>query len=126
MLDPETISFLLAAISEHKWLGVAVIVLGMVVRLLKSDTKLPINIPQRWLPLATIVLGQAYSVCQMIASGMAWKPAVMQGLKVSLLTMGLFDVVVKAVFNGKDLPVWLGWLLKPADPTDPPADAEKK
>lgn len=96
-------------------LAVAVMVVGAIVRLLKDDTKFPIDIPARWQPVVTVFIGQVYAVLQAIAGGVDWKVAVGAGLKVAFVAMGLFDLVVKALLNGHDAPWWLGWLLKSAD-----------
>lgn len=98
-------------------LGIAVVVVGAITRLLKSDTKFPIDIPARWQPVIVLVIGQAYAVLQAIVGGVNWKTAVTSGLQVAFLTMGLFDLVIKALFNG-DAPWWLAWLLKPSAKTN--------
>lgn len=103
---------LLSLFQQHAWMALAVLVMGFVTRVLKSDTKFPIDIPSRWQPVIVLVLGQAYAGLQAVAGGVAWKTAVTQGLVASFLTMGLFDLVVKAAFDGKDIPPFFTWLLK--------------
>lgn len=116
---------ILALLKQHAWLAAGVIIVGLIVRMLKSDAKFPINIPTRWLPVATLVLSQAYTTLEAIQSGTPWKTAVWTGLTLAMTTMGLFDLVIKAVLNGKDMPAWLGWLLKelPVAPPQPAPDA---
>lgn len=109
---------------SQMWMGVAIIAIGTVTRLLKDDTKIPINIPARWQPVVTLLLGQLYAVLQAVQGGMAWKDAIIQGFQVAFVTMGLFDLVIKALFGGKDMPAPLVGLLKTSgDPNKPANDS---
>jgi hypothetical protein len=104
-----------AVVTAHDWrLGAAVLVVGVIVRLLKSDTRIPIDIPPRWQPVLVLGLGQLYAVLQSVVDGAPWRQAAVDGLKVAFVSMGLFDLVVKAAFKG-DSPWWLAWLLRPGD-----------
>lgn len=103
-----------ALLKAGGWLPLSVLVVGFVARLLKSDTKIPINIPARWQPFLVLFLGQAAAILtslEHVGAGL-WLPVLAKGLFTALITMGLFDVLVKAVFNGKDLPSFLSFLLK--------------
>jgi hypothetical protein len=92
---------------------VVLIVIALLVRLLKSDTKIPIDIPARWQPLAALAFGQLYAIGQSILSGTDWKTALITGLKAAVWTMGAYDILIKAIFNGNDAPWWLKWLIRP-------------
>lgn len=122
-MDPQFLQFVLNAwnaIAQHQWLLLATVVCGFVVRLLADDTKFPIDIPRRWLPVATVAVTTLYSALESILKGTTWQEATVNALKYAFVTMGLFDVVVKAWLNGKDMPPFLTWLLKPAEGKQPP------
>lgn len=96
-------------IKTHGYLPLAIVIVGYLARLTSDMSKFPINIPQRAQPLVVLVLGQGYAVLLTIGGGMPWKDALLQGFLTSLLTMGLFDLVIKAWFGGKE-PAWLARL----------------
>ncbi len=100
--DPsQLVPMILALFHSHSWLALAVVVMGFVTRLLKSDTKLPVNIPARWQPVIVVVLGQVYAVLQATAGGLTWKLAVEQGVYASFITLGLFDLVAHLTVDEK-------------------------
>lgn len=119
------------AILQLKWLPIAIIVIGYLTRLLADESKFPVSVPGRWRPVVVVVLGQLYGCLMLLAAGSTWKEAVITGLVTSFVTMGLFDLLVKAVFNGQP-PWWIDILAlifppaktKPVDsknaPTEPP------
>jgi hypothetical protein len=96
-------------IKMRGYLPLAIIVVGYLARLTSDMSKFPIDIPKRAQPLVVVVLGQAYAVLLHVSTGARWQEAVINGLLVSFLTMGLFDLVVKAIFGGKE-PAWLARL----------------
>lgn len=108
-VDPGFILQLFQDVTGHKWMPLAILVIGYVSTLVSDTSRMPFNIPDRWKPVFVVVLGQAYGALQAIGSGAQVWPTVYHGLVTAFVTMGLFDFVVKAVFNG-DLPKWLAWL----------------
>lgn len=117
---------LLALVSQHKWVPLAALVIGIIVRLLKSDTKIPIDIPPRlrvWLALA---LGAGSAVLEAVTTGLSWKESILNGLLSTGLAVLGQNVVIDSVRNGKEFN--LPGLIKPgvspspdAPPTLPPA-----
>lgn len=97
---------LVSFILEKKWLALAILVIGYITRLLSDDSKFPVSVPARFHPLVVTVLGQVLGALMMIQGGASWKVAVLTGLAVSFCTMGLFDLLVKAIFNGSP-PWWI-------------------
>jgi hypothetical protein len=108
-MDLTTIMQLVDDFTGHKWLPAAVVLIGWLTTLLSDTSKFPITIPDRWKPMAVLILGQVYATVQAVAGGVTWPHAVWGGLVAAFGTMGLFDVVVKAIFQGQ-LPKWLQWL----------------
>jgi hypothetical protein len=110
--DPNPMVVFMQAAADftgHKWMALAIVVIGYLVLLTKNTSKFPINIPARFKPLVVIVLGQGYAVLEAINGGSPWKTAVSHGVWVAFGSMGIFDVIVNSIFNGK-LPKWLAWL----------------
>lgn len=105
-MTPDDVQRLLADFQAHRWLPVAVVVLGYLVRLVRCDSRFPINLPPRWQPVVAIVLGQAYAVVVAVTGGMRWPWAIVEGFIVAFTTMGLWDLLVKAIWNGHE-PTWM-------------------
>lgn len=96
-------------VTGHKWLPLAILVVGYLTTIVSDTSKIPISIPDRFKPLLVIVLGQAYAVLQVISTGTPWLHAVWVGLMTSFGSMGLFDIVFKLIFpNGP--PKWIAWI----------------
>jgi hypothetical protein len=108
-MDINTILQAIADVTGQKWLPLAVLIVGWLTTMLGDTSKFPINIPDRWKPVIVIVLGQVYAVLQAVTGGASAGKAIWNGLLTSFVTMGMFDVVIKAIFQG-NLPKWLAWL----------------
>lgn len=108
-MDAKTILAIVADLGGHKWLPLAVVVIGWLSSLTSDWSRFPVNIPDRWRPVVVIVLGQVYAGLSAVAGGTPWRQALLDGFIVSFTTMGLYDLVVKAAFGDK-IPRWLSWL----------------
>lgn len=114
---------LIALASQHQWMPVAILVIGYIVRLSKDDSRFPVSIPERWRPVLVLVLGQVYAALQSVQSGASWKVVAWHGLTTAVWTMGLYSLVMKALFNGKE-PAFMkliAMVLPPPPPAEPPA-----
>jgi hypothetical protein len=98
-----------AFIASKQWMPVAIIAIGYLVRLTSQNSKFPINVSTRWQPVIVVALGQVYAVLVAVSSGARWDLAIEHGLETAAWTMGLFDLVVKAIWNGTE-PTWLSML----------------
>jgi hypothetical protein len=97
-------------LTGHKWILVAIAVLGWLSAAVSTTSKLPINISDRYRPLFVILVAEAYAIIvDKQQTGEAWGVAIWQGLLTACATMGLFEVAVTATFGGK-LPKWMAWL----------------
>lgn len=108
-MDLTTILAFVADFQGHKWLPLAVLLIGYLTTLMSDTSKFPINIPDRWKPVLVVGLGQVYAVLTAASGGDTWSHAVWSGAVAAFGTMGLFDLLVRAIFNG-NLPKWLAWL----------------
>lgn len=100
----------LSFFASRQWMPVAILVIGYAVRLTSSDSPFPVNIPARWRPLVVLALGQLYAILTAVLGGLPWSVALLHGFETAVWTMGLFDVVVNAIWNGTE-PSWLQLLL---------------
>lgn len=100
-MDPSQLGDLVA---QHKWVAVSAIVIGLIVRLLKSDTRLP-TVPPRariWLALG---LGVASGVLEKVASGTTWTTALVDGVSSAFLAVVSHEAVIASLRSGKEFPV---------------------
>ncbi len=74
-LDP-----LLSLLLAHRYLPAAALLIGLIVRLLKSDTKIPLNVPPRWRPWLALGLGGLAGALDKVVAGSSWHDALVVGL----------------------------------------------
>ncbi len=92
-------------VAQHKWLAATAVVIGVAVRLLKSDTKIPIDVPPRariWLVLG---LGVASSVLEKVATGAQWEKALVDGLVGAFVAVIGHETMIASLRSGKEIPV---------------------
>ena len=105
-------------IAKHQWVALSSLIIGLIVRLMKEDTRFPpFAIPARWRPMLAIGLGVLSGVLHTVASGTPWRDALLGGLVSGSLAIAGHGTVVDSARDGKDIP--LPGLTKPA-PTKPP------
>lgn len=126
-MDIDTILKIMQLGTDHKYIPIAIIVIGWLVALTSDWSRFPINVPGRFQPLVAAMLGIAYGALHQIDGGMVWWKAIGGGLVVGLTTGGLYDVVINAVFDG-NVPSWLAWLAfaKKSPPAMPPMSEHGK
>lgn len=113
---------IVALISAHKWVPLAALVVGLCVRLLKSDTRIPIDIPPRWRIWLAFALGGASGVLQAITTGTSWSDALIGGIVSTVMAILGQNVVVDSLRGGKEIPI--PGLIKPGvspGPGKPPS-----
>lgn len=93
---------LLSAVRDHAWPIVAAVVIGGLVRMVKSDA-IPINVPARWRPVLALGLGLASGACDAIIRGTSWQEALGMGLLSSFVAMGGHDVLIEALRGGAEV-----------------------
>ena len=85
------------------WVMVAAVVVGSVVRLLKSDTPIPITIPPRWRAVVAMALGLLAGVMERVVGGTAWTQAIVDGLLAGGLPVVGHELVVESMRDGKEI-----------------------
>lgn len=101
-MDQQHIATLIA---ERKWIPLSAIAIWIVVRLLKSDTKLPFDVPGTWRAPLAGALGIVAGVLEMVATGTAWHIAIVDGLLAAAIAAYGHDVIIGSVRGGKEIPV---------------------
>lgn len=106
-----------ALIVAHKWVPLAALIIGLVVRLLKSDTKIPITIPPRARIWTVFVLGVAAGILERITSGTPWKQALLEGVLAAALAIIGHNALIDSLRGGKELVI--PGLIVPGAPPSP-------
>lgn len=104
-------------VAKRAWVPLAALVVGLIVRLLKSDTKVPIDVPPRvrvWLALG---LGVLSGVLEAVATGRAWGDAIVGGVVSAALAILGQNVVIDSLRGGRELTI--PGLIKPGVPPGP-------
>lgn len=112
-LDPMQLGDL---ISQKKWVPLSVFVIWFVVRLLKSDTKFPIDLDWRLRALMAVALGGFAGALAKMTDGVTWTSALLQGLSGGVGAV-MLQVLLNAARNGKEIPI--PGLMKPGVPPTP-------
>jgi hypothetical protein len=120
MLDADT---LIKTVMAKRWLAAAIVVLGYMTRLVRDDSRFPVTLNKRWHPVFVVLFSQAFFVACAVEQGTPVKSAAVTALVVAFSTMGLFDLVMKALLNGNE-PAWMKWLALAVEkqPVIPPPD----
>jgi hypothetical protein len=96
---------LFTLIAQHNWVAIAALVIGFLVRLLKSDTKLPITLPAGVRPWLALVFGAGAGVLEHVMSGMSWGEALTGGLVAALTAIAGHDTLVEGLRGGREVPL---------------------
>lgn len=92
-------------VSAHRWWAVSSLVIGILVRLVKSDTKIPLDLPGDRRAYLAALLGVVSGVVDAIATGKPWVPALFEGLASAVTAMGSHDFFIGAIRKGRELPI---------------------
>lgn len=116
----DDVTQLRALLAAHQWVPFTALLIGLVVRLLKSDTKIPIDIPPRaryWLGLG---LGLVAACLEKATTGKSWVDAILDGLLSFGIAMAAHEGFISSIRGGKELDI--PGLIKPGlrpSPTAP-------
>lgn len=89
----------------HAWIPLAALAIGLIVRLLKSDTKIPFTIPSEYRRFAVVVLGVASAALERIIAGTPWKDAALGGTAAVLAAFFGHYFVVDKLRDGKEIAI---------------------
>lgn len=99
------ITALRAALFAHQYVLFAALSIGFVVRILKSDTKIPVSIPPRYRIWLAFGLGAAAGVLEKVSSGTEWKPALFDGALSAVFAILGQNVVIDSFRGGKEISI---------------------
>lgn len=93
--------------AQLTWVAAAAIIIGAVVRYLKSDSPLPewLHVPKEWRPVAAFALGLVAAVLDAVAIGTPWPDAIAKGVLASVGAMVGHHFVIEKRRGGKELPI---------------------
>lgn len=97
-------SALLSALSSHKWIVVAALVITALVRLFKSDTPLPFGwvVPPRYRVWLALGLGIVAGVLNAGIAGTPWQTAILQGLGAAISAILGHEFLVESLRGGRE------------------------
>lgn len=102
-MDPKPF---LDLIAKHEWVGLAALVIGCVVRLLKEDTRFPpFALAARWRPLLALGLGIVSGALQAVSTGTPWRDAILGGVVSGVVAIAGHEAIVESIRDGKDVPL---------------------
>lgn len=94
---------LLALALGHKWLALIALLVGLLIRVFKDDTKVPGVIPKPARPWIAFLLGLALGVIERRTSGAPWKDSLISGVVVGLLPIAGHWLGIEKLRDGKEL-----------------------
>ena len=119
---------ILQLIQNHKWVPLSAVVIFFLVRLTKSDTTFPVNIPPQYRVWAAYVLGLAGAIVQYYGKGgVTWTQAILEGLIASVMASQTHNMVIGSIRGGKEF-AFPGLMIPGAcpGPGKPPSVPPKK
>lgn len=102
MIDID-IPAVLALLKAHAWIALAAILVGLLVRVLKSDVKITPTIPARYRPFLALALGQLAAVLDHVASGTPWRDAAIGGFIAAVVAMVGHEAAIEKLRGGQEL-----------------------
>lgn len=89
------------------WVAAAALIIGAVVRYLKTDSPLPawLHVPPGWRPWLAVALGIVAGVLDAVAMGTPWADAVAKGVLAAVGAMAGHHLVIEKGRGGKELHV---------------------
>lgn len=88
----------------HKWVALAAILIGLLVRLLKDDTStIPVVVPAKWRPWLALGLGLVAGALDRVATGTPWGEALIAGAIAGLLPVVGHQYLIESLRGGQEL-----------------------
>lgn len=93
--------------SQLTWVATAAIIIGAVVRYLKSDSPLPewLHVAPKWRPVVAFALGVVAAAFDFAAMGTPWPNAIAKGFLASFGAVVGHHLVIEKGRGGKELPI---------------------
>lgn len=101
-MDPQSLYGLLVA---HQYALFAALVVGFLVRILKSDTKIPIDVPPRARKIVALSLALLAAVVEKYAANTDWRRALFDGAVAWFCAEWGHYLLIDQARGGKELPI---------------------
>jgi len=89
------------------WVPLTAVVGGALVRLMKSDTKLPIDVPKMWRPWLAMAITIVLAAIQhrFAGTGGTWPQAIVFGIFAGCMAVTGHDTLIKGLRDGKEIQI---------------------
>lgn len=104
-------------VEQRKWVALSAVLIGLAVRLVKSDTVFP-TVKGTWRVHLALALGIASGVLEKVADGVTWTSAIIGGLVAAAFAIIGHDVLIGSLRAGKELPLPAKLLVPGAPPEE--------
>lgn len=118
-MDTDLIKQAIELATTHPYVLPTAILIGLIIRLFKADTRLP-TIPAQDRPLAAFVLGMLYAIARHFLTHAPWATSIGEGTSAAALAISAHSVVVRRLLGGKEMPLPAALLLRVLGASDPP------
>lgn len=106
------------------WWTVTAILIGLIVRAVKSDGPIPITLPAKWRPWLAVALGIVSTILNKVATGTHWKDALAGGMVAALASISGHELLVESARGGRELGESKPDFVKRSLPPPPPPTVE--
>ena len=105
MSESEITQLLMDMISKRPWVIVGALIIGTLIRLGKSDTVIPVDIPPRLRIWVAYGLGCLSGVLEKVSSGIKWKDAILGGAVQATLAVLGQNILIDSLRGGKEIAI---------------------
>lgn len=102
-MSDQDLTTLLDAAGSGKWILFAALIVGLLVRLLKSNPTLAEKVPARARPFLAVGLGIVSGVLTKVVSGTTWRVAIIGGVAAGAFAILGHQFVIEGIRNGKEI-----------------------
>lgn len=110
------VEILIELAKAKQWVPLSAAVVFALLRLMKNDTKFPINIEPRVRVWMALVLGLIAGLLSAVANGLHWQTAVLIGIAASAMAVLGHNVAIDSLRGGKEI-VIPGMMIPGASPS---------
>jgi len=103
VMDQNLLDAVISLVRDQRWLALAALVIGLVVRLLKSDGPIPWNLPARFRPWLAVGLGIVASCVDKVATGTPWRASIAAGLVAAFAAISGHQLLVESLRGGREI-----------------------
>lgn len=91
--------------TSGRWVLLAAVIVGFLVRLTKDDTKFPVDLPPKARPYVAIALGAVLMSLEAVTAGKPWREAIARGIIAGAVAIIAHTFGIQWLRDGKELRV---------------------